>query len=286
MASIVSTPVIANTEEIRFTPYITVSGILHGGLIVLLAVSAYFHWNGNRWAGPGGGSDSAVKVTLVPGNTGLPMPTPPSLNESNVVDPSKSLWKNDVKPEPPQPKKEEIVPPDLKNVQEFKTLEKFNKKPLPPKKENKAFEPKRPNPPNAVPGPNLGSMKVPTGASTQPGSSTTPGMAIKSEGGGDFASRYGWYVESVKRRIQTNWLQNTIDPGVRAARAAHAVVEFTIYKDGTVKDIRVTQTSGNLSMDNSGLRAIMSSNPMPGLPPDYSGSSVRVVFDFDLSMTR
>ena len=59
MASIVSTPVIANTEEIRFTPYITVSGILHGGLIVLLAMSAYFHWNGNRWAGPGGGSDSA-----------------------------------------------------------------------------------------------------------------------------------------------------------------------------------------------------------------------------------
>jgi protein TonB len=285
MASVASTPIIANTEEIRFTPYITVSGILHGGLIVLIAVSAYFHWEGNRWAGPGGGSDSAVKVNLV-GNTGLPMPTPPSLNESNVVDPSKSLWKNEVKPEPPQPKKEEIVPPDLKNVQEFKTLEKYNKKPPPPKKENKAFTPKQPNPDNAVPGPNMGSMKVPTGTSTQPGSSSTPGMAIKAEGGGDFASRYGWYVESVKRRIQTNWLQNTIDPGVRAARVAHSTVEFTINRDGSVKDIRITQTSGNLSMDNSGLRAILSSNPMPGLPPDYSGSSVRVVFDFDLSMTR
>jgi hypothetical protein len=108
MASVVSSPVIARTEEIRFTPYITVSGILHGGLIVLLALSAYFHWEGNRWAGPGGGSDSAVKVNLVR-NSGLPMPTPPSVNESNIVDPSKSLWKNDVKPEPPQPKKEETV---------------------------------------------------------------------------------------------------------------------------------------------------------------------------------
>jgi protein TonB len=216
----------------------------------------------------------------------MPLPTPPSLNESNVVDPSKSLWKNDIKPEPPQPKKEEIVPPDLKNVPEFKTLEKNNKKPPPPKKENKAFQPKQPNPDNAVPGPNLGAMKVPTGAGTQPGSSSTPGMAIKAEGGGDFASRYGWYIEAVKRRIQTNWLQNTIDPGVRAAHTAHAVVEFTIYKDGTVKDIRISQTSGNQSMDNSGMRAIMSSNPMPGLPPDYSGSTVRVIFDFDLSMTR
>ena len=284
MAS-VTNPAIPGTEEIRFMPYITMSGILHGGLIVLIALSAYFHWNGNRWAGPGGGSESAVKVNLV-GNSGLPMPTPPSLNESNVVDPSKSLWKNDIKPELPQPTKEEIVPPDLKNVPEFKTLEKNNKKPPPPKKENKAFQPKQPNPDNAVPGPNLGAMKVPTGAGTQPGSSSTPGMAIKAEGGGDFASRYGWYIEAVKRRIQTNWLQNTIDPGVRAAHTAHAVVEFTIYKDGTVKDIRISQTSGNLSMDNSGLRAIMSSNPMPGLPPDYAGSNVRVIFDFDLSMTR
>ena len=276
---------VANSEQLSFKPYLTVSGILHAALILLLALSAYFHWQGNRWAGPGGGNDS-TKVTLVPGNSGVPMPKIPSLNESNVVDPSKSLWRNEVKPEPPQPKREEIVPPDLKNVPDFKTLEKPNKKPPPPPRQNKAFEPKIPNPENAVPGKNLGSPNITTGAGTNPGSSSTPGLAVKSEGGGDFASRYGWYIESVKRRIQGNWLQNTIDPAVRAARTAHAVVEFTILKDGTVKDIRISQASGNLSMDNSGLRAIMSSNPMPALPPDYSGSSVRVIFDFDLSMTR
>jgi hypothetical protein len=53
-----------------------------------------------------------------------------------------------------------------------------------------------------------------------------------------------------------------------------------------VKDIKIYQTSGNLSMDNSGLRALMASNPMPALPPDYHGSYVTVLFDFDLSMTR
>ena len=275
---------LANTEEVRFAPYITASGALHGGLMLLLALSAYFHWEGNRWSAPGGGNEG-TKVNLV-SPAGLPMPKTPSLNESNVVDPSKSLWKNDVKPEPPQPKKEEIEPPDLKKVPDFKTLEKFNKKPPPPPKEPKAFEPKVPNPPNAVPGKKLGAADLPTGNGPSPASAGSPGMAVKAEGGGDFASRYGWYIDAVKRKVQSNWLQNTIDPGVRAARTAHAVVEFTIYKDGTVKDIRVTQASGNMSMDNSGLRAIMSSNPLPGLPPDYSGSTVRVVFDFDLSMTR
>jgi len=214
------------------------------------------------------------------------MPNTPSLNESNVVDPSKSLWKNEVKPEPPQPKKEEVVPPDLQKVPDFKTLEKPTKKPPPPPRQNKAFQPKVPNPENAIPGRNLGAANLPTGAGSTPGSSSTPGLAVKPEGGGDFASRYGWYIESVKRKVQSNWLQNTIDPAVRAARTAHAVVQFTIYKDGTVKDIRIQQASGNLSMDNSGLRAIMQSNPMPALPPDYPGSYVQVLFDFDLSMTR
>jgi TonB family protein len=61
---------------------------------------------------------------------------------------------------------------------------------------------------------------------------------------------------------------------------------FVIARDGTVKDIRVAQTSGNYSMDTSAQRALLSSSPMPALPNDYSGSYVNVTFDFDLAMTR
>src|SRR5260370_35352495 len=178
---------IYNSDQLSFKAYLTVAGILHAALILLLALSAYFHWQGNRWAGPGGGSES-TKVTLV-GNSGLPMPKTPSVNESNVVDPSKSLWKNDVKPVPPQPKKEEIVPPDLKKVPDFKTLEKFNKKPPPRPRQNKAFEPKIPSPENAVPGKNLGSPNIATGAGSNPGSSSIPGLVIKSEVVGGVAVR-------------------------------------------------------------------------------------------------
>jgi len=57
-------------------------------------------------------------------------------------------------------------------------------------------------------------------------------------------------------------------------------------RDGTIKDIKMVQSSGNVSMDNSGQRALLSSSPLPVLPPDYSGSYVRVTFDFDLSQSR
>src|SRR5207245_9771300 len=41
--------VVANSE-LSFRPYLTVSGILHSALILVLALSAYFHWSCTRWA--------------------------------------------------------------------------------------------------------------------------------------------------------------------------------------------------------------------------------------------
>jgi len=262
---------VANTAYPTLKPYIKVSAILHALLIGLMVASALLKWPGNRWAGTGGGGDN-VKVNLV-GSAGIPMPKEPVVTESNVVDPSKSLHKEEEKPKPPPE-----PPTPAEKIPKFK-----EEKPLPPTHKSKVFENKTPPPDNAVPG-HGGVPNLPTGVGSTPGSS--PGLAIQGQGGSDFASRYCWYIESVKRRIQQNWLQNTIDPNVRAARMAKTTMQFTIMRDGTIKDAKLFQSSGNLSMDNSGMRAIQSSSPLPALPSDYSGSYVTVTFDFDLSQTR
>jgi TonB family protein len=146
------------------------------------------------------------------------------------------------------------------------------------------FEKKTPPPPNAVPYGGGGSPDIPTGYSINPGGSS--GVAIQGAGGGDFASRYGWYVAAVKRKLQSSWDENTIDPNVRAARRAKSTVEFTILRDGTVKNLKIYQASGNTSLDNSGLRAVLTAGSMPPLPNDYSSPQVDVIFDFDLSQQR
>ena len=105
---------------------------------------------------------------------------------------------------------------------------------------------------------------------------------MQGQGGGEFAARYPWYVESVRKRISDNWLQNAIDPQVRAARTAHAIVTFTIYRDGTLKNIRMDTSSGNRSMDDSAMRAMLSIEKMPQLPADWRSNTVDVTFDFDL----
>src|SRR5215475_2909204 len=262
---------VANSAETGLKPYMTASAILHGVLIAAMIVAALLKFPGNQWAGVGGGGES-VKVNLV-GSAGIPMPKPQTVTESNVVDPTKTLYKEEEKPKPPPepPKQAEKIPQFEKN------------KPLPPTHKSKTFENKTPPPENAVPG-HGGVPNLPTGVGSTPGNSS--GLAVQGQGGGDFASRYGWYIESVKRRIQQNWLQNTIDPNVRAARMAKTTMEFTIQRDGTVKDIKLFQSSGNQSMDNSGQRALLASSPLPALPSDYNGTYVNVTFDFDLSQTR
>jgi protein TonB len=111
------------------------------------------------------------------------------------------------------------------------------------------------------------------------GTATQAGLGFNGVGGGDFGSRFSWYVEAVQRRISSNWLQSTIDQSVSVA--PRAVVTFDILRDGTITNIQVTRSSGNYSVDNSALRAIRDSSPLNALPGEYSGTRVGVEFWFE-----
>lgn len=267
------TTAVANSDDLSLRKFLVYSLTLHGLLALSIAASIYFQYRGNSWGGVGG-SQGDVKVNLV-SSAGIPMPKPAIDTDSKVVDPTKGLYKEEPKPIPPE------IPREATKIPEFKK----ETPPKPVSHPSKVFVDKNPPPPNAVPYGSGGTPKLPTGYSTTPGASSS-GVTVQGQGGGDFATRYGWYIEAVKRRINGNWNQFTIDPGIRAARQAHAVLTFTIHRDGTVKEIRLTQSSGNASMDNSAQRALLSSTPMPPLPGDYSGSYVSVIFDFDLAMGK
>ena len=262
-----------NTDDLSFNRFLGYSAWFHIGITAALLVGIWLQRSGDAWGGVGG-SDSGVKVSLV-SSAGIPMPQPTVTSpESNTVDPTKGLNKEEQKPKPPEPNTDAAEIP------------KFEKeKPPPVSKPSKTFESKTAPPDNAVPYGKGGQMNLPSGYSSVPGAPSS-GVAVQGQGGGDFASRYGWYIEAVKRAINQNWIQTTIDPSVRAARRAHAVVNFTINRDGTIKNIRLAQSSGNLSFDNSAQRALLSIDRLPALPSDYSGSYVDVIFDFDLGLSK
>jgi periplasmic protein TonB len=269
----IANPPFASSEDVSLRRFLVYSLILHGTLAGAMIASIVLHFQGNSWGDVGGGAEGEVKVNLV-GSVGLPMPKPPDVTEAKTFDPTDSIYKAVPQPKAPEPPKPEVKIPEFTKEKRPKQIEK----------PSRVFENPTPAPDNAV-AQHGGKMDVPTGTAQVPGAAA-PGVNMQGQGGGDFALRYGWYVDAVRRKISQNWLQSTIDPGVRAARAAKCTFTFSIARDGTVKDIRVMQTSGNYSMDTSAQRALLSSSPMPPLPGDYSGSSVNVTFDFDLAMTR
>jgi periplasmic protein TonB len=263
---------IANAEEVPFGKFFAYSACLHLALAVTMLLSLWLNREGNRWGGIGSEGDSGIKVSLV-SNAGIPMPQPTNITDSGVVDPTKSLHKEE--PLPP--------PPDIKTP--AMEIPKFEKeKPLPPSRKSKITPKQTPDEDNAVPG-HQGSAPIPSGYSDTPGP-INGNIQAQGIGGGAFAGRYPWYVQSVIRAVNQNWMQNTIDPAVRAARTAKTTVTFTINRDGSIKNIRMQQSSGNRSMDDSAQRALLGIDRLPPLPADYSGSSVDVTFYFDLSMAK
>lgn len=255
---------------------------LHAILLGYMAIAGIFIHSGESWGSNGG----SVTVGIVGSVPAIPLPRPEIESTSRVVDESKGLYNA----EPPKivPTPPDAVPiPTFQNVKPPKPLKRPEKPPEtltqpPPKYQSnpsKLLENPAPPPPNAIPYGRGGAPSVPTSSFSMGAGNTQAGLGFTGAAGGDFGSRFSWYVEAVQRRVSGNWLQSTVDPSVSVA--PRVVVTFTILRDGTVTNVQITQSSNNYSVDSSAVRAVRESSPLNPLPPGYSGSNVNVEFWFD-----
>jgi protein TonB len=238
--------------------------ILHAALFAIAVTYTLFHFHfgggGRNW-----GTGGATKMGAVASLPGIPLPSPLLTTPSTVATQNPSLYKAE-----PQPK--ETPPPEAKQIPKFKDAVKPERL----ERVNKHIHQAEVTPPeNAIP---TGLGGAPTMNYTQVVTSAGTGGVSLGEGN-NFGQRYGWYVASMRSRISANWLLATVSPNIVSAPRAY--LTFEIQRDGTVTGVQITQSSGSPEVDRSALRAILASNPLPTLPPDYRGSSVRVEFYFD-----
>jgi protein TonB len=238
---------------------------MHAALLGYAFIVGIHSNDGQNWGGPGG----SITVGVVGSVPSIPLPHPDVSSQSRVVDESKGLYKA-------EPPKVVPPPPDALPIPKFKEL-----KP-PPKyvtRPSKILENPTPPPPNAVPYGGGGAPNIPSSSFAIGQGNTQAGLGFTGSGGGDFGSRFSWYVEAVQRRVSSNWLQSTVDPSVSVA--PRVVVTFTILRNGEVANIQITHSSNNYSVDASAVRAVKESSPLNPLPPGYNGSNVNVEFWFD-----
>jgi protein TonB len=248
-------------EHDRWGRNLSWSAALHIGVAVSIIVYAVIAPgnSGGGW-GAGGGGD-AIGVTLV---SNVPLPATPTDKQNVLANDSKGLTQS-------QPKTEENTP-DAIAIPDKNTKKK--PKPETSSKQQKAQPQEEPS--NVVAYGEGGPVSGPYGTFNAGGAKGGFGFT---GGGGDFGTRYAWYVHVVQQKVSENWLKYEIDPRIQEAQRVY--VTFDVLRDGRPGNVQVEQSSGVPSLDQSAIRAIQRIDTFGPLPPDYSGNKVSVEFWFD-----
>jgi protein TonB len=98
--------------------------------------------------------------------------------------------------------------------------------------------------------------------------------------GNPFGDRFGYYADLVRTCLARTWDTGAVDGALR--QAPIVTMRFEILRNGTVENIRVFQSSGNVSLDYSCRRAIEACSPFSALPAGFERNSARVEFKFQL----
>jgi protein TonB len=211
-----------------------------------------------------GGTGDAMGATLV---SAIPLPANPEQTTNVLATESKGLSKS----EPTVKEKEpEAIPIPDKNA-------KTKIKPAPVKTATQRKAQPEPPESNQIPygegGPVSKPYSMSAGGAT--GAFEFPG------GGGDFGTRYAWYVRVIQQKVQDNWLKYEVDPRITQANRVYLV--FDVMRDGHPTNVQVEQSSGVPSLDQSAVRALQRIDTFGPLPPDYSGNKISVEWWFDYS---
>lgn len=238
------------------------SAVLHVGITVgvLIFSAIVTRPTGNNWGSGGGGH--AIGATLV---SAVPLPANPQ-GKNVLANESKGLTQS-------QPKIEEKEP-DAIAIQGKNTKIKPKKKQETPSKEKPLPAPEEET--NQVAFGEGGPVSGPYGSFSAGGAKGGFGIT---GGGGDFGTRYGWYVQVIQRKVSENWLKYEVDPRITSAQRVY--ITFDVARDGHPTNVQVEQSSGVPSLDISAVRALQRIDTFGPLPPDYSGSKISVEYWFD-----
>jgi protein TonB len=211
------------------------------------------------------------------GRAGVVMVTPvniPLPNRGAQTNPVASDTKSQLPTPPPEkkaPPKERALPPDAKAI------------PIPSKKATKMpswYHPEEANKfrkqqkfdsnqlySKAGPALSNPNMQMPGGGGVGLGGTNSP-----------FGTQFGAYADLLVRQVGQHWNK----PAVNSSGTPHTTVSFTLHKDGTIADPKITEKSGIPSLDYSALRAIQDAAPFPPFPPGFNKTETGIDFIFEL----
>ncbi len=132
-------------------------------------------------------------------------------------------------------------------------------------------KPKSKTPPKQTPAPAVAAPALPY-ASVGP-------AGLKGAISLDTNFEFTYYLTLVRNRIAQTWAPPA---GLTSGgQPVKAVAYFRVGRDGSISALRLETGSGYEFFDNSVLRAVQLSDPLPPLPLGYSGADLGIHFGFE-----
>ncbi len=241
--------------------------VLHGLVFGGLIGAGWWNQRHHERFGDAVEKAGAVQATMV---SSLPLPPRVQPKEENVlasetpsVVPPPKLEKAEPPPEPkavPVPDKKPVAPP---------------KKTAPPRTAapQKVTPPAKNPPPNRVASGQTGGVRIAMQAIE-----TKVGTSAINVTDQSFGARFGYYVRAMNQKIAQQWYTQTLDT---AAQGKRVYLTFTIDREGTPGNVRIVQSSGDRTLDQSAVRALERIDTLGPLPDAYSGNSINVQYYFE-----
>jgi len=250
-------------EHDRWGRALAWSAAFHVGVAVALFgyATVFYRTSGGTWGAGGGGE--AIGATLV---STVPLQANPEQTQNVLANESKGLTQSQPKIEQPEPDAIDIQGKNAKIKPKKKQETTSKEKPQPAPEEET----------NQVAFGEGGPVSGPYGTFSAAGAKGGFGIT---GGGGDFGTKYAWYVRVVQQKVSENWLKYEVDPRITSAQRVY--ITFDIARDGQPGNVQIEQSSGVPSLDNSAVRALQRIDTFGPLPADYSGSKISVEFWFD-----
>jgi TonB family protein len=227
-------------------------------LAILGGLGAYAWWQAQDKSL--GGKSSGVPMVGVELDAVIPLPSRGPENPLANDTPNETPQ---APPEKPAPK--EAPPPDPKDAIAIKSKETKSKQKLTPMARLKSFEDLAPN-----------QLR-----SSSPQAASSKLMALK--GGSEIGAadsplgtRFEAYASLIQDITHRNWHVDRSIP-----YPVPVTVHFDLQRDGSVRNVQLTRTSGIEALDLSVLEAVQESH-YPPLPDEYEKSSAPVEFTFRL----
>ena len=240
------------------------SVVFHVGMVALFVLlSATFNTTRETWGDLTPGAGGAVAITPV--NT-IPLPPRqghknPVANDTESTTPLAPVRETKVKTKAPPPDPDAIP---------LKSKKKY----VP---EARNVSPQRYRPPDINRPNQVYSNQAPAAVSPMFAQRGGPGQ-IGVNQNSVLGTRFGAYAMLLMQRVSEHWRT----AGFENQRLPMASVSVDLYRNGSIRNVKLLESSGNYQLDVSAQRAITEAAPFPPLPAEYERDIVNVEFKFQI----